>query len=337
MNKKTFLILLVCGVCFSCNTPQQDKKEMNSIKTNEIMTNSGLREKVVMALDDMKAKAIEMGIQGVATASVLKNDETDDWIGDMKIVGTPTNEKEGWNLVAIAWSKCGEVIATHADSGNLDHQKMLGELGFAGGVYDDYEGCKLAFAFSGAKTEEDLIVARYGLEKMKGYLSVKQESDMTTEYKPLATPLKKEQFIQVNIIVDDIHKAAKAWAAVLGVPEPEIWVNHLQSNGENPYTYRGQDIPCDLQMCVIDMGSWVLELHQVDQTPSTFREFQDKHRFGVHHLGFEVGDARDEIIKELKEMGFDTERTIGVYPGSSWTIVDSEDVLGVNLNIKPKR
>ncbi len=57
----------------------------------------------------------------------------------------------------------------------------------------------------------------------------------------------------------------------------------------------------------------------------------------VHHLGFEVGDARDEVIRELKEMGFDTERTIGVYPGSSWTIVDSEDVLGVNLNIKPKR
>ena len=34
---------------------------------------------------------------------------------------------------------------------------------------------------------------------------------------------------------------------------------------------------------------------------------------------------------------FDTGRTIGIYPGSSWTIVDSEDVLGVNLNIKPKR
>jgi len=26
-----------------------------------------------------------------------------------------------------------------------------------------------------------------------------------------------------------------------------------------------------------------------------------------------------------------------IYPGSSWTIVDTEDVLGVNLNIKPKR
>lgn len=90
-------------------------------------------------------------------------------------------------------------------------------------------------------------------------------------------------------------------------------------------------------LCVIDMGNWVLELHQVDKTPSTFREFQDKHGFGVHYLGFEVGDDRDEIIRELKALGFDTERTIGVYPGSSWTIVDTEDVLGVNLNIKPKR
>ena len=335
---RKMLMLLLCGVCLGCSAPQQNKQENDSTKTNGIMTNSDLREKVVMALDDMKAKAIEMGIQGVATASVLNNGETDDWIGEMKVVGTPTNQKEGWNLVAIAWSKCGEVIATGADSGNPDHQKMMGELGFVGGAYDEYEGCKMAFAFSGADSEEDLVVAKYGIEKMKGYISGKQESDTLTAYKPLATPLKKDQFIQVTIVVRDIRKAAKAWAALLGVPEPEIWVNHLQSNGEYPYTYRGNDnMPCDLQMCVIEMGSWVLELHQIDENPSTFREFINKHGNGVHHLGFEVGDARDEVIRELKEMGFDTERTIGVYPGSSWTIVDSEDVLGVNLNIKPKR
>lgn len=48
------------------------------------MTNQQLREKLVMALEDMKAKAIEMGIQGVATASVLNSGETIDWIGEMK-------------------------------------------------------------------------------------------------------------------------------------------------------------------------------------------------------------------------------------------------------------
>ena len=33
------------------------------------MTNGELREKLALALEDMKAKAIEMGIEGVATAT----------------------------------------------------------------------------------------------------------------------------------------------------------------------------------------------------------------------------------------------------------------------------
>lgn len=291
------------------------------------MTEGQLRNKLAAALGDMKAKALEMGIQGVAAASVLDRDGGDDWVGEMKVVGTTCNRKDGFNLVAIAWSKCGEVIATGADSGDPGHRKIVGELGFVGGAYDEFDGYKMAFAFSGARSEEDLEVARYGIEKMKGYLS-----------DGVPRLLDKDQFIQVTIVVDDIKRAAKAWSSLLGVPEPEIWVNHLESNAEYPYTYRGQDDkPCDLQMCVIEMGDWVLELHQVDGAPSTFREFQDKHRFGVHHLGFEVGEARDKVIQGLKALGFDTERTVGIYPGSSWTIVDTEDVLGVNLNIKPKR
>ena len=337
MIKKLLLMLLVCGVCFSCHSPQQEKQQEDLTKANKNMTNEQLREKLVMALGDMKAKAIEMGIEGVATASVLNKGETVDWIGEMKVVGMAYNQEKGHNLVAIAWSKCGEVIATQADSGNPDHEKMMGELGFVGGAYDEFEGCKMAFAFSGAASEDDLVVAKYGIEKLKGYIANTQDADTTTTFKPLATPLNKDQFIQVTIVVDDIQRAAKAWAALLNIPEPKIWTNHLKSDGEYPYTYRGKDIPCELQMCVIEMGNWVLELHQVDNTPSTFREFQDKHGYGVHHLGFEVGDARDELIRELKEMGIDTNRTIGVYPGSSWTIVDSEELLGVNLNIKPKR
>ncbi|MBO7111484.1 MAG: VOC family protein [Bacteroidaceae bacterium] len=292
------------------------------------MTNQQLREKLVLALEDMKAKAMEMGIQGVATASILNSGESVDWIGEMKVVGMPYKLEEGWNLVAIAWSKCGEAIATKADSGNPDHKKIVGELGFVGAAYDEFEGCQMAFAFSGALSEEDLEVAKYGIEKMKGYI---------TECLHPTSTINKDQFIQVTIVVDDIKRAAKAWASLLGVPEPEIWTNHLESNAEYPYTYRGKNSPCDLQMCVIEMNGWVLELHQVDNAPSTFREFQDKHAFGVHHLGFEVGNARDEVIRQLKQMGFDTDRTIGIYPGSSWTIVDTEDVLGVNLNIKPVR
>lgn len=134
------------------------------------MTNDELRSALVSALEDMKTKALDMGIQGVGVASILNRGEDTDWIGEMKVVETPFNHKEGWNLVAIAWSKCGEAMATEADSGDPDHKTILGECGFVGGAFEEYDGYKMAFAFSGALSEEDLAVAKHGIEKMKSLL-----------------------------------------------------------------------------------------------------------------------------------------------------------------------
>jgi len=334
MKKFFTIIAAICAIACSGNTGPKQNEDTNTATSIQNVTSDQLRKKIVKALDQMKAKAVEMGIEGVATASVLDKGQTNDWIAEMKVVGKAMDDNA--NLVAIAWSKAGEVIATGADSGNPDHQKKIGELGYVGGAYDEFEGYKMAFSFSGATSEDDLLVAKYGIEKLKEYLSENQGTELT-EFKPLDIPLKKENFIQINIVVDDIYKSAKAWAALLDIPVPEIRTNHLQSNGEYPYTYRGKEVPCDLLVCDINMGSWIMELHQADASPSSFREFADKHGFGVHHLGFEVGENRDEVIRELQALGFDTDRTIGVYPGSSWTIVDTEDILGVNLNIKPKR
>ena len=148
-------------------------------------------------------------------------------------------------------------------------------------------------------------------------------------------PVNKKGFIQINIIVKDIEAAAAHWAALLGIEMPKIRLNHLEG-GPN-YKYRGQPVSCDLKVCNIEMDGFVIELHQPVGGESSFQEFLDKHGNGVHHLGFEVGDRRDEVIRQLKAQGYDTDRTVGIYPGSSWTIVDSEEQLGVNLNIKPVR
>jgi len=148
-------------------------------------------------------------------------------------------------------------------------------------------------------------------------------------------PISKSGFCQINIIVRDIEKAARKWADLLGIDVPQIRINHLEGN-EN-YTYRGQPVSCELKVCDIPMNGFVIELHQPVSGPSSFQEFLDKHGEGVHHLGFEVGDMRDEVIDEMAGEGYNVNRTMGVYPGSSWTIVDSESELGVNLNIKPVR
>jgi len=149
------------------------------------------------------------------------------------------------------------------------------------------------------------------------------------------TPLNKDQFIQINIVVRDIEEAVKGWSALLGRDDLTVQDRHLE--GGEHYTYRGEPVSCDLKVCDIDMGNFVIELHEPAGGPSSFQEFLDKHGNGVHHLGFEVGGDRDQVIADLHEAGYDVGRTLGIYPGSSWTIVDGEDRLGVNLNIKPRR
>ena len=151
----------------------------------------------------------------------------------------------------------------------------------------------------------------------------------------MSKPADRNGFIQICIIVKDIALAAEKWAQVFGIEKPEIRKTHLEG-GDN-YTYRGKPVSCELLVAIIEMNGFVLELHQPVGGDSTFQEFMDRHGNGVHHIGFETGEDRDEVIEHLAGLGFDTNRTLGIYPGSSWTIVDSEDVLGVNLNIKPVR
>ena len=40
------------------------------------------------------------------------------------------------------------------------------------------------------------------------------QTSEVVDYKPMANPIKKEKFAQINIVVGDIYKAAKAWAAI---------------------------------------------------------------------------------------------------------------------------
>ena len=150
----------------------------------------------------------------------------------------------------------------------------------------------------------------------------------------MKTTVNPRMLCNMCIVVPDIEKAAAAWADLLGIEKPEIRQIRLQ--GGDDYKYRGKPVSCDLKVCNIPMDSFVLELHQPVGGESTFSEYLEKHGCGLHHMSFEVGNRRDAIINEMTEAGFET-RTIGIYPGSSWTVMDTEEALGVNVSIKPVR
>lgn len=146
-------------------------------------------------------------------------------------------------------------------------------------------------------------------------------------------PINLAGLIQVALVVNDIEATLDHWCELFGIERPAVQVFGKPNNDE---TYRGKMADYQIKAAVIEVpgSNLVIEFSEPDSNPSTFREFLDKHGEGVHHLGFAVGDARDAVVDELQDRGYDL-RVEAFYPGGSWTVVDTEKDLGVNLNIKP--
>jgi catechol 2,3-dioxygenase-like lactoylglutathione lyase family enzyme len=141
-------------------------------------------------------------------------------------------------------------------------------------------------------------------------------------------------FIQVAIIVKDIEKARAKWCELFGINElPEIVEQNITP--ESGTFYRGKSGGWGLKLCAIPAGErgFIIELHEPLGGLSTYQEFLDKHGEGVHHLGFNEGGRCDAVIKSLADAGYALRTTT---ENNSWTIVDTESDLGVNLNIKPR-
>lgn len=152
----------------------------------------------------------------------------------------------------------------------------------------------------------------------------------------MKNPLDLNGFIQIAIIVEDIEVAAREWAELLNVPVPEIKVHQTVDTTDPNLMYYGKNYKYGLKLASITAPQgFIIELHQViDDNPNTYNESIKEHGYGVHHLGFAVGDRRDSVVNELVDRGYQ-KRVEHFYPGGSWTIIDSEQSLGVNLNIKP--
>ncbi|MFV0252612.1 MAG: VOC family protein [Beutenbergiaceae bacterium] len=150
-------------------------------------------------------------------------------------------------------------------------------------------------------------------------------------------PVPLDGFIQIALIVEDLERAIEGWCTVLGVPRSDVIEMDMPAKPNPNEKYRGEEANYGLKLGIIHSKErgFIIELHEPDQNPSTFREFLTKHGNGLHHLGFAVGDARDDVVADLEANGFPI-RNVGIYPEGSWTILEGEDTLGVNLNIKPE-
>ncbi|MBA4410162.1 MAG: hypothetical protein Q8S54_06790 [Bacteroidota bacterium] len=169
--KRSLLLLTLVLICFyPSGEAQNNLSTVNDLKTKQAGTKTSQKIFVkhadqCLALIEQAAKKIS--IKGVAIVAYLPGDVTETWISKMKVVGNLTSGKA--NLLGIAYTKASEMADTHRDSGSKIREIYSGELGYKGGLIKKVNSGYILAVFSGGSGEQDLEVAKIGLDWLSKY------------------------------------------------------------------------------------------------------------------------------------------------------------------------
>ncbi|MDR2648622.1 MAG: VOC family protein [Clostridiales bacterium] len=138
---------------------------------------------------------------------------------------------------------------------------------------------------------------------------------------------------QVGFIVKDIEAAKTKWAEFLGLPVPPT-----VGGGDYAITqvrYKGAPAPdAQAKLAFFNVGrNFQLELIEPNESPSTWREFLDKHGEGVHHLAFQVKGMKNAVAS-CEAFGMTLEQTGEYGDGSGrYAYLAAEEQLKVLIEL----
>jgi hypothetical protein len=158
MRKILFILALFISAAFYQTTQAQTKGQEKSTKKAEKIFVQNADQSLTL----IEQAAEKISIKGVAIVAFIPGDFTVTWISKMKVVGNLTHDKA--NLLAIASTKAAEMADTHLDSGSGVREIYSGELGYKGGLIKKVNSGYLLAVFSGGSGEQDLEVAKIGLD-----------------------------------------------------------------------------------------------------------------------------------------------------------------------------
>jgi hypothetical protein len=169
--KKIFvfmILLLTSGFYHNTNAqPVTSDNEMAAGKKNKLKGEKIFIKNADKCLTLIEQSAQKLSIKGVAVIAFIPGDTTESWISKMKVVGNLTTGTA--NLLAIANSKASEMADTHLDSGSRIRVPKSGEFGYQGGVIKKVNSGYIIAVFSGGSGQEDLEVAKKGLDLLSKY------------------------------------------------------------------------------------------------------------------------------------------------------------------------
>ena len=135
---------------------------------------------------------------------------------------------------------------------------------------------------------------------------------------------------QVGILVHDIEKAGKDWAAFLGVALPEIQLTGEMREAHTKYL--GEPSETRARLMFFHVGENVdIELVEPDKNPSTWRHDLDANGEGFHHIAFVIKGMKEKI-EVCGKQGFKLLQT-GDYTGGRYAYIDANEKLKLALEL----
>jgi hypothetical protein len=135
---------------------------------------------------------------------------------------------------------------------------------------------------------------------------------------------------QVGILVHDVEKTSKDWAAFLGVDPPKIQITGTIQEAQTKYL--GESSEARSKLAFFHVGENVdIELIEPDKGPSTWRHDLDANGEGFHHIAFVVKGMKEKI-EICGKQGFKLLQT-GEYTGGRYAYIDANEKLKLVLEL----
>jgi hypothetical protein len=136
---------------------------------------------------------------------------------------------------------------------------------------------------------------------------------------------------QVGILVHDIEKTKKEWAAFLGVEPPAVQITGDVDEAQTKYL--GARSEARSKLAFFHVGPNVdIELIEPDKNPnSTWRHDLDANGEGFHHIAFVIKGMKEKI-EICGKAGFNLLQT-GEYTGGRYAYIDANEKLKLVLEL----
>ena len=131
--------------------------------------------------------------------------------------------------------------------------------------------------------------------------------------------------VQIAVVVDDIEAKARAWAALFGLPVPEIRMTGTAAVADT--AYQGEPTSGRAKLAFFRFDSLSVELIEPVGGPSTWQDQLEAHGDSLHHIAFRIHGMRD-VLALLEQRGISLIQR-GDYTGGRYAYVDATEQLGL--------